>query len=202
MAAQHNPSRRVLRRRKLLWRYGFPWTFVEAFKLARRLKASGADIWPPLEDEYDIERDFDPTLADSEMNSEERGSDEMTRAVDVLEWGILFLEHNAQVDLPMNKLPTVHTGVTGTIRRQTDVLLMGSTRVRRLTDINIEDLRNAGKIADDETLAALSEYLGELRWFPDWKSLKRKGLLDFMESGEYQPRAGITVPPTNSAASV
>lgn len=190
MAAQHDPPRRVLRRRKLLWHYGFPWTFVDAFKLARSLKASGADIWPPLEDEYDIERDFDPVLADSEMNSEERGSDEMTRAVDVLEWGILFLEHNAQVDLRMNKLPTV------------DVLLMGSTRARRLTEINMEDLRNAGKIADDETLAALSKYLGEPRWFPDWKSLKRKGLLDFMESGEYQPRAGIIVPPTDSAASV
>ncbi|OJT04611.1 hypothetical protein TRAPUB_4676 [Trametes pubescens] len=202
MSTQPNPSKRVRRRKKLLWHYGFPWTFVEAFKLARTLKASGADIWPPLEDELDIERDFDSGLAGTELSSQAGRGVELSRAVDILKWGTDYLQHKTQFDLQHNELPTVHTGVTGTTRRQTDVLLMASARARRVTDLNIEDLRNAGKLPEDATLAILSEYLGEPQWFMDWKYLKDHDLLDSLESGQYQAQVGIIVPQIDSAASV
>ncbi len=50
-----------------LWSYGFRYTVPKAFEIARRCKAEGGRIWLPLEDNLDIERDPDPSLAAKEM---------------------------------------------------------------------------------------------------------------------------------------
>ncbi|OJT04613.1 hypothetical protein TRAPUB_4678 [Trametes pubescens] len=160
-----------------LWRYGFEWHPDKALELARRCKASGGNVWPPLLDKYDLNRDFDGQLAHEQLSSRRHGfrSAEIGRGADIHFWGMRFLQSKTKV-----------RGI--------------ASKTKEAEDLKIELLRDArGLLLAEDSVDILREYFGEPQWYLDWKFVEKNKLLGSLKSGASQPLVGLPVPGTDLA---
>lgn len=198
MAAEQEPPAATTRGYPIpLWRYGFEWNPDKALELARKCKARGDAVRPPLQNRWDLDRDLDGELAGEQLNSRKYGfaSAELGRGADIYAWGIMFLQYQTRVPRIGEEPTAVHTGKTGAgADIVSDVILVGSAYARKAEHLRIEFVRDAGRLViAEDNVDILREYLGEPQWFLDWEYAERNRLLDSLESGAFQRLVGIPV---------
>ncbi|OJT04604.1 hypothetical protein TRAPUB_4669 [Trametes pubescens] len=165
-------------------------------RLPAERKPKGRKGYPPLKDEWDIDRDFDAKLAVEQTESPyglQYGSKEGGRGIAVLRWARAFLRYKTGDESIVDNLKSVHSGLTGATKLPMNIIRIATARAGNLKDLNIEQFRAAGEIPEEKVLTILQKYLGQPRWYLDWHYVTRNNLRPSLQSGAFQALVGIAV---------
>lgn len=193
MNGQPDTSSFKMPKEEPVWVLGYPYNMHVAFKMARRFgkELKGRKGYPPLQDEWDVDRDFDANLANAPISSP-WGSKEGGRAMSILRWSANLLRWETGDQCIVDSHTNVHDGLAS---RQYPMMVieMIVEKAWNFKDLDIERYRAARELPEEGVLAVLQKYLGEPRWFLYWGYIERNKLLPALQSGAFQAMVGMDV---------